>query len=182
VIRQLSLSASYSARQNIVYYETYKSILDQILDPETLQGYMFQASYNPIKYLSVGARVGYRFRKSDPKPSKNLYGYVTYSRIPVLKISATLSATLLETSYISGKIYSLIISRDLVAGKLYAGLGYHYVDYHYFSTESSIPQNMAEFNLNWNIYKKLCLSLNYEGTFEKINQYNRLYINITQRF
>jgi hypothetical protein len=182
VIRQLSLSASYSARQNIVYYETYKTILDQILDPETLQGYMFQVTGNPIKYLSVGARAGYRFRKSDPRPSKNLYVYATYSRIPVLKISATLSATLLETSYISGKIYSLTMSRDLVAGKLYAGLGYHYVDYHYFSTESSIPQNMAEFNLNWNIYKKLCLSLNYEGTFEKINQYNRLYINITQRF
>jgi hypothetical protein len=182
VIRQLSLSASYSARQNIIYYETYKTILDQILDPETLQGYMLQVTYNPIKYLSVGARPGYRFRKSDPKPSKNLYAYVTYSRIPVLKISATLSATLLETSYISGKIYSLSISRDLLAGKLYAGLGYHYVDYHYFSTESSIPQNMAEFNLNWNIYKKLCLSLNYEGTFEKVNQYSRFYINITQRF
>lgn len=182
VIRQLSLSASYSARQNIVYYETYKTILDQILDPETLQGYMLQATTNPIKYLSVGARVGYRFRKSDPKSSKNLYVYVTYSRIPVLKMSATLSATLLETSYISGKIYSLTMSRDLLAGKLYAGLGYRYVDYHYFSTESSIPQNMAEFSLNWNIYKKLCLSLNYEGTFEKVNQFNRLYINITQRF
>lgn len=182
VIRQLSLSASYSARQNVVYYETYKTILDQILDPETLQGYMFQATTNPVKYLSAGARVGYRFRKSDPKPSKNLYIYATYSRIPVVKISATLSATFLETSYISGKIYSLTMSRDLLAGKLYAGLGYHFVDYHYFSTESSIPQNMAEFSLNWNIYKKLCLSLNYEGTFEKINQFNRLYINVTQRF
>lgn len=182
VIRQLSLSASYSARQNIVYYETYKTILDQILDPETLQGYTFQVTINPIKYLSVGARAGYRFRKSDPKPSKNLYIYTTYSRIPVLKIAATLSATLLETSYISGKIYSLILSRDLVSGKLYLGLGYHYVDYRYFSTESKIPQNMAEFSLNWNIYKKLSCSFNYEGTFEKINHFNRLYINVTQRF
>lgn len=182
VIRQLSLSLSYSARQNIVYYETYKNILDQILDPETLQGFMFQVNYNPIKYLSVGVKTAYRYRKSDPKQTKNLYGYVTYSRIPVLNISATLSATLLETSYISGKIYSLVMSRDLVRGKLYGGLGYRYVDYKYFSTESSIPQNMAECNLNWIIYKKLSLSLNYEGTFEKINKFNRLYINVTQRF
>jgi hypothetical protein len=182
VIRQLSLSASYSARQNVIYYETYKSTLDQIINPETLQGYTFQATYNPIRYLSVGARAGYQFRKSDPKPSKNLYVYATYSRIPVLDISATLSATLLETSYISGKIYSLSLSRDLVSGKLYACLGYNYVDYHYFSTNSKIPQNMAEFNLNWIIYKKLSLSLNYEGTFEKINHFNRLYINVTQRF
>ncbi|MCK9400646.1 MAG: hypothetical protein M0Q51_11725 [Bacteroidales bacterium] len=182
VIRQLSLSVSYSARQNVVYYETYKNILDQILDPETMQGFMFQVSYNPVKYLSVGVKTGYRYRKSDPKPSKNIYGYVTYSRIPVLNMSATLSATILETSYISGKIYSLVVSRDLVRGKLYGGLGYRYVDYKYFSTESSIPQNMAECNLNWIIYKKLSLSLNYEGTFEKINKYNRLYINVTQRF
>ncbi len=99
-----------------------------------------------------------------------------------MNISATASATLLETSYISGKIYSLGISRDLIAGKLYGGLGYRYVDYSYFNTESSIPQNMAELNLNWHIYKKLSLSLNYEGTFEKENQFNRLYVNVTQRF
>jgi len=182
VIKQLSLSVSYSARQNVFYYETYKNILDQILDYESLQGYMFQVNYNPVKYLSVGVKTGYRFRKSDPKPSKNLYGYVTYSRVPVLNISATASVTLLETSYISGKIYSLGISRDLITWKLYGGLGYRYVDYRYFNTESSIPQNMAELNLNWHIYKKLSLSLNYEGTFEKENKYNRLYINVTQRF
>jgi hypothetical protein len=182
VIKQLSLTGSYSARENVIYYETYKSTLDQIINPEVLQGYMFSVTYNPINYLSVGARAGYRFRKSDPKPSKNLYAYATYSRIPVLEISATLSATLLETSYISGRIYSLTMSRDLVRGRLFAGLGYHYVDYKYFSTDSKIPQNMAEASLNWIIYKKLSLSLNYEGTFEKINQFNRLYINVTQRF
>jgi hypothetical protein len=182
VIKQLSLTGSYSARQNVIYYETYKSILEQIINPEVLQGYMFSIISSPIKYLSVGARAGYRYRKSDPKPSKNIYVYATYSRIPVLEISATLSATLLETSYISGRIYSLTISRDLVQGRFFAGLGYHYVDYHYFSTDSKIPQNMAECNLNWIIYKKLSLSLNYEGTFEKISHFNRLYINVTQRF
>ena len=182
VIKQLSFTLSYSSRQNVFYYETYKTILDQVLDYETIQGYMFQVNYSPIRFLSVGVKTGYRFRKSDPEPSKNLYAYVTYSRIPVLNISATASATLLETSYISGKIYSLGISRDLIAGKLYAGIGYRYVDYAYFNTDMSIPQNMAELNLNWHIYKKLSLSLNYEGTFEKENQFNRLYVNVTQRF
>jgi hypothetical protein len=143
---------------------------------------MFQVSYSPVKYLSVGVKTGYRYRKSDPKPSRNLYGYVTYSRIPVLDISATLSATWLETSYISGKIISLGVSRDIIKRKLYGSAGYRYVDYRYFNTDSSIPQNMAEISLNWNVYKKLSLSLNYEGTFEKANHYNRLYVNITQRF
>ncbi len=182
IIRQLSFSVSYSDRQNVIYYETYKNYLEQLLDNESLQGFTFMVTYNPVKYLSVGVRAGYRYRKSDPKPSENLYAYATYSRVPVLNISATLSATILKTSYISGKIYSLEINRDLVKGKLYGGLGYRYVDYSYVNADLSVPQSIAEFNLSWNIYKKLLFSLNYEGTFEKSNQYNRLYINLTQRF
>jgi hypothetical protein len=182
VIKRLSLAISYSDRQNVIYFETYKNFLDQLLETESLRGYTFQVTYNPVKYLSVGVRAGYRDRKSDPKPSKNLYAYATYSMVPVLRICATLSATLLETSYISGKIYSLEISRDLVKGKLYGGLGYRYVDYRYLNADLAVPQSIAEFNLSWNIYKKLLLSLNYEGTFEKQNQFNRLYINLTQRF
>jgi hypothetical protein len=182
VIRQLSFSLSYSNRQNVIYYDTYKNFLDRLIETESLQGFMFQVNYNPVKYLSIGVKTGYRYRKSDPEPSKNLYGYVTYSRVPVLNISTSLSFTLLETSYISGKIISLGFSRDIIKGKLYGSAGYRYVDYHYINADFSIPQNMAEFSLNWNVYKKLSFSLNYEGTFEKVNQYNRIYINVTQRF
>jgi hypothetical protein len=182
IIKQLSISASYSSRQNVFYYETYKNILDQILDYETLQGYMVRINSTPIRYLSVGASGGYRSRKSDPSPSKNLYGYVTYSRIPFVHISSTASITLLETGYIKGKIYSIGISRDILKGKLYAALNYRYVDYKYLNSDVSTPQNMAEVNLNWIIYKKLALSVNYEGTFEKVNKFNRLYVNLTQRF
>lgn len=182
IIRQLSVSASYSSRQNIIYYETYKNILDQILDYDALQGFMLQANYNPIKYLSIGARAGYRYRDSDPRPTRNLYAYATYSRIPFIKVSSTASFTLLETPYITGKIYSIGFSRDLLKGKLYTCLNYRYVDYTYLNASGSIPQNMAEVNVNWNVYKRLALSVNYEGTFEKINQFTRIYINLTQRF
>jgi hypothetical protein len=143
---------------------------------------MVRINCNPIRYLSVGASGGYRSRKSDPSPSKNFYGYVTYSRIPFVHISSTASITLLESGYIKGKIYSIGISRDILKGKLYAALNYRYVDYKYLNSDVTTPQNMAEVNLNWIIYKKLALSVNYEGTFEKVNQFNRLYVNLTQRF
>jgi phospholipase C len=61
-----------------------------------------------------------------------------------------------------------------VHGKLYAGLAYRYVDYQYYS-EGTLPQNLAEANLTWRIYKKISLSVYYEGTFEKVHQYNRIY-------
>ena len=182
VIKQLSLSASYSNRNNIIYFETYKSFIDQIIDNEALQGFSVQATYNPIRFLSVGVKAGYRNRESDPRPSKNLYSYITYSRIPKVRISATLSATLLETGYISGKIYSISLSRDLINGRLNSCLGYRHVAYEYYNLGSIDSQNLAEVNLNWIIYKKLTFSLNYEGTFAKSNQYTRLYFNLTQRF
>ena len=182
IIRELSVSVSYSARNNIIYYETYKNIIDRLLEAETMQGWRGQVNYRPVKFLAVGISGGYRFRKADPKPSKNLYGYVTYSRIPGLNASVTLSATIMETSYLNGNFYSLGLSKDLIPGKLSGGFNYRLVDYHYLSTEFDIPQHIGDFNLYWRIYKKLSLSLNYEGTFEQAKTYNRVYVNLSQRF
>jgi hypothetical protein len=182
IIKQLSLSISYSERQNIIYYETYyKSIIDQLLEAATMKGYMFQVSYRPGKKITVGANAGYRFSKSDPKPSKNLYSYLTYNELPWIKASATLSATFMETSYINGSIYSLGLSRDLIPGILSGGLGYRYVNYKFANAEVPLKQNMGEMDLTWRITKKLSSSFNYEGTFEKGINYNSIYINLTQR-
>jgi len=182
VIKRLTLSISYSSRQNIVYYETYKTIIDQLLEQASMQGYMFQVNVRPIKNMTIGANVGYRYSKPDPRPSKNLYSYLTYSNLPWINASATLSATFMETSYLSGNIYSLGLSRDLVPGKVYGGIGYRYVKYKFVSAETPLVQNMAELNLTWRIMKKLSLSANFEGTFEKSSNYDRIYVNLTQRF
>jgi len=175
VIKQLTLSLSYNAMQNIIYYETYKSYLDKLLDPGTLQGYIFQVVYRPINKLSIGVTTSYRYEKNDPKQTKNLYGYVTYSQIPGINVSATASVVLLETSYLGGNIYGVNLSRDLVPGKLFMGINYRYVRYNYYSAESTIIQNVGELNLTWRIYKKISMSVYYEGTFEQSNQFNRIY-------
>ncbi len=181
-VRQLSLSISYSNRQNVIYYETYKSLVDRLLEAATVQGFTLQINYQPFKLFSIGVNAGYRNSKQDPRPTKNLYGYLSYSNIPGINVAATLSATILETSYMSGRIYSLGISRDLVPGKLSGGLSYRYVSYKFFSGETKLVQNMGEVDLTWRIMKKLSCGLYYEGTFDKASIYNRVYINITQRF
>jgi hypothetical protein len=175
VIKQLTLSFSYSARQNIIYYETYKNWLDELLDSETLQGYLLQVAVRPVKKMSIGATGGYRFQKDDPGPTKNLYGYFTYSQIPGIGISTTLSLTLLQTGYLNGNIYGIGISRDFFRGKLYFGLGYRYVDYRYHESGPAVVQHLAEANLTWRIYRKISISCYYEGTFEQQDQFNRIY-------
>jgi hypothetical protein len=182
VIKQLSLSLSYSERKNIIYYESYKDIVSRLLETSKMQGFTFQVNYRPVNNISIGSNAGYRFSKQDPRPSKNLYTYLTINNVPGLNVATTLSATLAETSYLSSNIYSLGISRDLVPGKVNAGAGYRYVHYKFQNAEMALTQNMGEFNMTWRILKKLSCSLNYEGTFEKSRNYNLIYANITQRF
>ncbi|MCF8405769.1 MAG: hypothetical protein K9H58_17625 [Bacteroidales bacterium] len=182
IIKQLSVTASYSARKNIIYYETYKSFIDQLVDSEVLNGTRLQVNYRPMKFLSIGAKVGYRFQKNDSRPSRNVYTYVTYSQVPGIKASATVSATILESGYLNGKIYSAGLTKDIIPGVLFAGINFRYIDYTYYLSEYKLSQNTAEFNVTWKVYKKLSMGINYEGTFEDVNAYNRLYVSLRQRF
>ncbi len=179
---KISTSLSYSSRKNIIYYETYKSFIDQLLETETQQGYMLQVNYRPLKKLSVGANGGYRFRKSDPKASKNLYAYATYSQIPYINVSATLSATLLSTSYLNGNIFGLSLARDLIRGKLSGGFTYRFIDYKYANSGYNQMQHTGEISLNWKIIKKLSCSFYYEGTYDSRYLLNRIYLQLSKSF
>ncbi len=182
IIRPLSVGLSYSARNNVIYYEAYKDFLERLLDNETLQGWRFRINYRPAKYLFVNVHAGYRMRKEDPRPSKNLNGMLTYSRIPWIGGSVNAAATWIETSYLNGFVFSLGITRNLLADKLSGGIKYRYADYLYRNTEMALIQHVGEVNLSWMVYKKLSFSVFYEGTFEKEVPYHRIYLNISQRF
>lgn len=180
--KQLSLLASYSNRQNIIYYETYKNIVEQLLETASTQGFNAQVNYRFLRAFTLGANAGYRYRKTDAKPSKNLYVYLTHNNIPALNATVTVSATLLDAVYISGRIYSIGLNRDLYASKLNLGLSYRYVDYRFPSAETPLKQSMGELNLAWHPVKKISVSLNVEGTFEKNRNFERVYINLIKRF
>ena len=180
--KNLSLSGSYDARKNIMYYETFKTSIDSVFEKELRQGYRLQANYRITRDIMFGLQSGYRFLKSDPHPSKNIYSYFTYSQIPGLNMTATLSATYLESGYMIGKILGASLSRDFFRGKVSSGLGYRYIDYRLPENLLNITQNIGEMNLSWQFYKSMSLSFNYEGTFEKHNEYNRLYVQVRKRF
>jgi hypothetical protein len=179
---RFSVSGSYDARKNVIYYETYKTYVDRLLEDQMRQGYRLQMSYRFTRELTFGLQGGYRFLKSDPKPSKNIYGYFTYSNVPGIKSSLTVSGTYLESSYMNGKIYSAGLTKDLLKGKMQTGIGYRYVDYTMPESNTSEIQNIAEANLFWIFAGKMSLGINYEGTFEKVNQYNRIYLQLRKRF
>lgn len=180
--RILTISGSYDARKNVIYYETYKTYLDRILEDQLRQGYRAWVSANITRDIILGVQAGYRFLKADPHPSKNINAYLTYSQIPGIRMMGTISATMLESGYMNGNIYGLSLSKDFFNGKIQTGLAYQYVDYKMLESLSDIRQNIGEINFTWQIARKLFFSLYYEGTFENQDKYNRFYLQLRKRF
>jgi len=179
--KKLSLFVSYDARKNIIYYETYKSFIDQLLEDEMRQGMRFSFNYHLLKKVTLGTNVGYRFEHSLPHPTQNINSYLTINQFSSLHLSATLSAVLLQTSYLKGNIYGIRISKDFMKGKLYEEVEYRNVTYRYGSTELPIQQHIIGLNTSIRLDKKLSLSVNYEGEIQSGRTLNRIYSNIVYR-
>ncbi len=180
--RSFTISGSYDARKNVMYYETYKTYFDRIMEDEMRQSFRLQASMRITNNITLGLQSGYRSLKSDLHPSINANGYLSYSQIPVVKISATLSATYLETSYMNGYVVGLNLNRDFLKGIVQTGAGYRRVDYTLPESNTTILQNVAEVNLNLLLAKTILVGAYYEGTIEPEDMYNRIYLQIRKRF
>ena len=182
ITKQLSLTGAYDERKNVIFYETYKTFMDRILESEMRQTLRLQVDYRVSNRIRIGVQSGYRSLKSDPKPTRNIYGYLSYSQIPGVKISLMLSGTYLETSYLKSRIYGGSLSRDFFNGKLYSSLGYHYYEYNYPESIMNTIQNIGEMNISWQLTRTMSFSANYEGTLENNNQYHMVYLQIRKRF
>ena len=179
---KLSLFTSYDERKNVIYYETFQSRGDSIFESATRQGMQFRVNYRLSKMINAGLNAGYRFKNNDIRSTENISGYLTFNQIPWLNGSATLTSNFLRTGYLNGRMAALNINRDLLAGKIYTGIGYQFVDYKFTRSNTSLKEHIANVDLSWRIHKKLTFSLNCEKTFEKPVSYFRIYANVVKRF
>lgn len=182
ISKKLNLGVSYDARKNIIYYESYKNYIDQIIDNETRQGLRFSVNYRLLKQVSLGINAGWRFQKSRINESKNINAYLNFSKVPWLDASASLTINLLQTGYLDSEIYGGRISKELIRGKLSSDLYFRMVNYRYKQYENSIIQKIAGLDFGWNISRKLSFHTYYEGTFEKNKDaFSRFNTRIIQR-
>jgi hypothetical protein len=176
-----SIMLSYDARKNVIYYETFKTTLDSIIENETRQGFRTRLTLKPVRNLFFGADYGYRFRRGDLKPSNNYGGYITYSQIPIIETIATVSFNRLSSSYTEGDIWTATLSRPIVYG-FDVMLGYRFTNYKFGSGINDLKQNSVSINLNTYLLKPVLLNFTYEGIFEDVRTSGRLLINLTYRF
>ncbi|MCB0686740.1 MAG: hypothetical protein KDC53_09445 [Saprospiraceae bacterium] len=182
VSRKFSVSSSYDARKNVIYYESYKNFIDRLIEQETRQGARLRFTYRPFKYFTIGSSAGYRFQRDQNNTSKNLYSFINISRIPWFNMSMTISSTLLESNYLEGNIYGVGLTKDLIGGKLFAEANYRKVKYRYGQFGTTLNQQIVSLNLSGRINKQLSISGNIETTLEKNRTLNRIYANLIHRF
>lgn len=176
-----SIMLSYDARKNVIYYETFKSLADSIIENETRQGFRSRLTIKPVRNLFLGADYGYRFRPGDLKPSNNYGGYLTYSQIPAIETSVTVSFNRLSSSFTDGDNWSANISRTLING-IDIWLGYRYTNYKFRTGINDLKQHSGSVNLSTFLLKPILLNFTYEGIFEDIHTSGRFLANITYRF
>jgi len=179
--RLISFSTSYDARRNVIYYETYKFLIDTLFQNELRQGLRFSTNIRPTNNLFVGLNTGYRFKSGDMKPSKNYGGYISYSNLPLLGITPSFNFTKIISSYVDGTDVGGKLSKYLSDGINFS-VGYRRLTYQYTSISNQIEQNIIASDISILLFKNLNLSINYEGVFEKANTYSRFFIDLTTRF
>ncbi len=181
--KKLNFSASYDNRKNIIYYESYKSFIDQLIEDETRQGVRLHVNYKPFKYVNWGVNTGWRFQKNDENLSKSLNSYLTFSKISDLNIRATFTANLLQTNYLQSKIFGVRVYKDLLKGKISGDLNYRWVDYKFQDYENPTLQHVGGISLSMRVFNKLTFYMYYEGTFDSVNPINhRVNTKIIYRF
>ena len=179
---------SYDARKNVIYYETFKTQIDSIIENETRQGFRTRVTLKPFNNFYIGGDYGYRHRKGDLKPSNNYGGSISYSQIPGIESSVTVSFNKLSSSYTEGDIWTASLNRPIAFG-FDVMLGYRFTNYKFRSGIDDLKQNSVSINLNTYFLKPVLLNFTYEGIFwksitsgEDVQSSGRFLANLTYRF
>jgi len=180
--KNFTVNGSYDARKNPVYYESFKTTTDSLIENSLRQSFSFGTSVRVSKSVMTGVQASWRSLKSDVLSTKNVSGYVTYSHAGTNYFTATLSGSYIETAYINGLNGGVSLLNTLLMGKIQTGIGYSYQDYRLPEGQLDIIRHTGKADLFWQAPGKISASLNYEITFEAGDIYNRLYLQVSKRF
>lgn len=182
ILKNLSVSASYDNRRNIIYYESYQTFIDQLISQETRQGFRFQISYSPTKRINLNTSAFFRYQGNNPRPSTNYYGNLSFYRFPMKNSTFSVNANYLNAEYHKALIYGARLNHNILKGKGQFEINFRNVAYRFYSLENATVQNIFGISFSYNLLRYTMLMLTYEGTLQKESTNHRYYITLIQRF
>ena len=181
--KKVDVSLAYDNRRNIIFYESYKLYIDQLIDNETRQGFRFTWNYRPVRRWSIGTNTSFRFQKSGQNSVSNGNIFITCNQIPSLGLRLSAMASYLQTTYLKNKSFNLNMGRALLKGKLQAEFNYRYLIYDYSNESANTSQHNYGINISTNLSRKLSLFIFAEQTMD-IHSYDftRIQTKVMYRF
>ncbi len=181
--KKLSIDLSYDARKTIYYFESFKSVIDSVLDSRMRQGIRLGAYYQWFRTLSVGLNGGFAKQNDDIHPSFNAGTSVALSELTKLNFTLIADFTYLQSNYLNGFSYGVKVNKNFLINSLAAGLGLRRVDYLFArNTSDGIAQNIVDADLHWMMFKSLYLNFVYEFVSEKRITSNRIFVGFSHSF
>ena len=182
ISRIVSLNGSYDARKNPVYYETFRTFVDSLMDNSLRQSFRLGTDIRLNKSLLLGIRSSWRFLKSDLRQSKSLSGYLTWNNGTKNPFYATVTGNYIESSFLSGLNEGITLRKSMLDGSLQAGAGYSFHDYRMYENTEKVVQHTGRAELYWQAPLGISLSADLEVAFENSRIYKRLILQAIKRF
>lgn len=183
ISRAANIMLSYDSRKRIIYYETFATEIEQLLDEDLArQGFRTRINVRPAKILWIGLSYSRRFQNNDQNKSDNIYVYTTLSRIPHIGGRLNVSYNMNSSNYLSSNIYSIRYSREFFENKLGTEIYYRRADYSYENNINDLALNFFGATLNYRISRTWQLSFSGELSQSDIENNYRFYTRLTKRF
>ena len=183
--KKIRLTVSYDTRRRTLYYETYKTDIEQLMqEDESRQGLRLRLNITPVRYINTGVSLGRRFQLSGENQSDNIYAYIGFAKLPFDIGRFTVSVSQNTSVYLRNQSLAFRYSRPLIKNKLDADFYVRFVDYEYLVGVTRIKQNYYGSSFSYFINRTLVVSIfgelasreeedNYRVNFRIIQRINR---------
>ena len=181
--RKVSLNLSFDSRKRIIHYETFKTDIERLLeDDEARKGIRARLNIRPIKYVNTGFSYSKRFQSSRVNKSENLNGYISWSRVPLIRGRLSANYNLNTSSYLKSQILGVRYSRPLFHKRINADTYFRWVRYRYIRNDFQTGLKYYGVNLSYRVSRKLVLSVLGELSTRTTGDNYRINTKIIQRF
>ena len=180
--RRLSLTLSYDNRKRIIFYETFRTQVEDLLNDDIArQGLRLRVSLRPINGVFAGVSLAKRFQSDSENKSDNLNAFVTLNRFLIKGGTLSFRFNRNLSNYLKSNIYSTTFSFYSFKNKLNTQLYYRNVQYDYFTSESKSTQNYYGANFYLRITRSLRFGLLVEVSDRQDNRYYRMNTKLIKR-